>query len=37
VKVKQLHSYSVPEIIALPIVNGLEEYLGWLGGETGPP
>ena len=30
VEVKKLHSYSVPEIIALPIVAGSEEYLNWL-------
>jgi periplasmic divalent cation tolerance protein len=30
-KVKGLHSYEVPEIIALPIVSGSEGYLGWLG------
>ena len=29
-KVKSLHSYSVPEIIALPIVEGSESYLEWL-------
>ena len=29
-RVKQLHSYSVPEIIALPIVAGSPEYLAWL-------
>jgi periplasmic divalent cation tolerance protein len=29
-RVKELHSYSVPEIIALPIVDGLPEYLAWL-------
>ncbi len=28
--VKQAHSYDVPEIIALPIVGGSEEYLKWL-------
>ncbi len=28
--VKALHSYEVPEIIALPIVEGSEAYLGWL-------
>jgi periplasmic divalent cation tolerance protein len=32
--VKQLHSYSVPEIIALPIFAGSEDYLAWLGEET---
>ena len=29
-RVRQLHSYDVPEIIALPIVGGSEEYLKWL-------
>jgi periplasmic divalent cation tolerance protein len=29
-RVKELHSYSVPEIIALPIVEGSEDYLKWL-------
>jgi periplasmic divalent cation tolerance protein len=28
--VKSLHSYSVPEIIALPIVAGSSEYLDWV-------
>ena len=30
VKVKSLHSYQTPEIIALPIVNGSEDYLDWI-------
>ena len=34
-KVMEYHSYSVPEIIALPIVEGLENYLKWLREETG--
>jgi periplasmic divalent cation tolerance protein len=29
-KVLDMHSYSVPEIIAVPIVDGSEEYLKWL-------
>lgn len=29
-KVKSLHSYSVPEIIALPVVEGFASYLKWL-------
>jgi periplasmic divalent cation tolerance protein len=29
-KVKELHSYAVPEIIALPIIQGSEDYLKWL-------
>lgn len=29
-RVKELHPYQVPEIIALPIVYGLESYLKWI-------
>ncbi len=29
-RVKELHSYTVPEIIALPIVAGSKEYLEWV-------
>ncbi|MCI4624676.1 MAG: divalent-cation tolerance protein CutA [Candidatus Magnetoovum sp. WYHC-5] len=29
-KVKTLHSYEVPEIIALPIVESSKDYLDWL-------
>lgn len=29
-RVKELHSYTVPEIIALPIIEGSEDYLKWL-------
>jgi len=29
-KVRSLHSYSVPEIISLPIVEGSSSYLNWL-------
>jgi periplasmic divalent cation tolerance protein len=29
-KIKELHSYEVPEIIALPIIAGTESYLSWL-------
>ena len=28
--VKRMHSYEVPEIIALPIIAGSEDYLEWL-------
>ncbi len=28
--VKKLHSYDVPEIIALPIIGGNREYLKWI-------
>jgi periplasmic divalent cation tolerance protein len=33
--VKSIHSYDVPEIIALPIVEGDPDYLTWLKEETG--
>jgi periplasmic divalent cation tolerance protein len=28
--VRSLHSYAVPEIIALPIVGGNKDYLDWI-------
>lgn len=33
-EVKSLHSYRVPEIIALPIVNGSKDYLDWIDENT---
>jgi periplasmic divalent cation tolerance protein len=33
-RIKEIHSYTVPEIIALPIEKGSAEYLGWLDKET---
>jgi periplasmic divalent cation tolerance protein len=30
-EVKRLHSYDVPEFIALPITEGSKKYLSWLG------
>jgi periplasmic divalent cation tolerance protein len=33
--VKANHSYEVPEVIALPIAGGNEDYLNWLDEETG--
>src|SRR5574340_934573 len=30
-RVKELHSYSVPEVIVLPVINGLSSYLDWVG------
>ncbi len=32
--VKEVHSYEVPEVIALPIVGGNPDYLKWLNEET---
>jgi periplasmic divalent cation tolerance protein len=33
-KVRELHSYEVPEIVAMPIVEGSEDYLKWLNDVT---
>jgi len=32
--VKKAHSYEVPEIIALPIIGGNEDYLRWIDSEV---
>ena len=32
--VKKLHSYEVPEIIALPVIGGSREYLDWIDNEV---
>ena len=29
-RVKELHSYTVPEILALPVIGGSPDYLSWL-------
>jgi periplasmic divalent cation tolerance protein len=32
-EIGKLHSYELPEFLVLPVVDGSEEYLGWLGRE----
>jgi len=34
--IRRLHPYELPEIIAVPIVAGLVDYLAWVGQETKP-
>ena len=34
--IKEIHSYEVPEIIAIPIIQGSETYLNWLRESTLP-
>jgi periplasmic divalent cation tolerance protein len=34
--IKRLHSYEVPEIIALPIAAGFQSYLSWLAESVTP-
>ena len=36
-KIKSMHSYTVPEVIGLPIEEGSEKYLKWLIKETKIP
>jgi len=32
--VKEIHSYEVPEIIALPVIGGNQDYLEWIDKEV---
>jgi periplasmic divalent cation tolerance protein len=34
-RVRELHSYATPEIIAVPVVAGSPDYLQWIDRETG--
>ncbi|KQC04201.1 MAG: hypothetical protein APR53_03545 [Methanoculleus sp. SDB] len=34
-RIREIHPYETPEIIALPIVGGYGGYLGWVVEETG--
>jgi periplasmic divalent cation tolerance protein len=35
--VRSLHSYTVPEVIALPIIAGSRDYLDWVKDATKEP
>ncbi len=35
-RVRALHSYSVPEVVALPIVGGNADYLRWIDESVAP-
>ena len=32
--IRELHPYELPEIVAVPVERGLEEYLQWVADET---
>jgi periplasmic divalent cation tolerance protein len=32
--IRELHPYELPEIVAVPVVRGLPDYLDWVGEET---
>jgi len=36
-RVAELHPYEVPELLALPVVEGAEAYLEWVAGSVEPP
>ena len=36
-RIKELHPYSVPEILGIPVVKGSEDYLDWVKAETNTP
>ena len=35
--VQETHTYEVPEVIALPVIGGNQEYLEWIGEEVKTP
>ena len=35
--IKIMHPYELPEVIMVPILNGLPAYLQWIANETQPP
>jgi len=34
-ELEKLHSYEVPEVIAMPVIEGARNYLDWMEGELG--
>ncbi len=34
-RIKELHSYEVPEVVSVDIASGLKSYLGWIDEVTG--
>ncbi|NES94798.1 MAG: divalent-cation tolerance protein CutA [Desertifilum sp. SIO1I2] len=35
-KIQQIHSYELPEIIAIPLIAGSQPYLQWISEQTQP-
>ncbi len=33
-RIKQIHTYELPDIIVIPIIGGLKEYLDYINNET---
>jgi periplasmic divalent cation tolerance protein len=36
-EIQKLHTYEVPEVVALPVVEGSDAYLGWVDRELTAP
>jgi periplasmic divalent cation tolerance protein len=36
-EIQKMHTYEVPEVIAIPVVDGSDTYLGWLDGQLITP
>ncbi len=36
-RIKQVHSYTVPEVVALPFSAGSQDYFDWIGQVTAEP
>jgi len=34
--IRELHTYEIPEIVAVPVTHGYVPYIGWLADETTP-
>lgn len=34
-RVRELHSYSIPEVVAIDVTGGLKEYLDWVSESVG--
>jgi periplasmic divalent cation tolerance protein len=34
-RIRELHSYELPEIIVLPIIDGYQPYLNWISQSAG--
>ena len=35
-KIRELHEYELPEILALPVAGGFSDYLNWINDNTKP-
>jgi len=36
-RLAELHSYQLPEFLVIPVIDGTEKYLAWIGAESADP